>query len=112
MYWKYSSPGDFNDKEEDEYNEIDRIHMAGIEYATNRCRKLFIGILPCSPTLQYARDRVVLWTYVIKKIKEARASVQYIHRLDRRVIAFNITNVTLNEAKRNYLTPILDISWR
>ena len=102
MYSRCSIPGTFNDTYEDEYNEINIICMTGIEYATKRYRKLFMGNLLWLPSLQYARDRINLWTNIIKKIQKARASARYIHHLERRAGVFNTTNVPLNEAKKEF----------
>ena len=87
-------------QEEDKYNLIDKLHMEGIKFSTKRYQQIFRGNFPWSPTLQYARDKINLWTYVIKCHKKLRASASYIRRLERQVGVFHTSNTVLIEADR------------
>ena len=49
-----------------------------IEYANKNCRKLKLGEVPWSKTLQAARDSISLWQRVLSRVNGIRISTRLI----------------------------------
>ena len=63
------------------FEYLQRERMKLILQAEKACRKLHMGEVPWSKTLQAAMDTITLWKVVLSRNKGTRVSTRYIRRL-------------------------------
>ena len=90
--------GKWNKSLEQEYEILRRLRKKGIKLADSKCRKLNMGEVPWSMTLQSARDEIELWNNVMSRKRGTRVSTRYISRLEKRVGIFHSLQVSLQVA--------------
>ena len=67
------------------YEMIDAIRTQAMQKAERKCRKLFMGGYEWSPPLQHARDEILLWTLVRRKLVGRNVGSRRILRLKKRL---------------------------
>ena len=77
--------GQLTEDQMEEYEEIDKIREECMMQAEARCRKLKMGGKKWSPELQRARDRIKLWTLVLRRHNKCRVSTRSIIRLNKKL---------------------------
>ena len=75
--------GIWNAELKQEYDIIRLLRRQGIELADSKCRKLNMGEVPWSMTLQAARDNIELWTNVVSQKRGTKVSTKFISRLEK-----------------------------
>ena len=63
-----------------EYERLDKIRIAGMQYAEKRCRKLKMGGVPWTPELSYIRLGIEVWMLVLKRLRGCLVSSRTIIR--------------------------------
>ena len=81
----------FTEKQEHEYEEVDKIRVKGMDLAERKCRKLKMGAKLWSPALQKERDTILFWTLVLKRLKKCKIGARRLLRLKKKL---NITEDT------------------
>ena len=92
--------GKWNNELCKEYEAIRQLRREGIELADFKCRKLRMGEVPWSMTLQETRDTIELWTNVISRKNGTKVSTRYISRLEKITKIPHALQVTLQEAAK------------
>ena len=64
-----------------QYDSLDKIREEGMKFAEKRCRKLRMGGVEWSPSIQKARNTILFWTLVRKRRKGCKVSVRKILRM-------------------------------
>ena len=77
--------GKFTAKHIEKYENIDNIRTKAMHKAERKCRKLFMGGYEWSPPLQKARDEILLWTLVRRKLVGRKVGSRRIIRLKKRL---------------------------
>ena len=91
-----------------EYEKLDSIRTKAMHRAERKCRKLFMGGYVWSPTLQKARDEILLWILVRRKLLGRKVGTRRILRLKRRLKIANTLltlpqcNAALDQAFKRY----------
>ena len=67
------------------YEMIDAIRTQAMQKAERKCRKLFMGGYEWSPPLQKARDEILLWTLVRRKLVGRNVGSRRILRLKKQL---------------------------
>lgn len=98
----------FSQKSIELYETIDAIRYKAKKYAERKCRKLWMGGRQWYPTLQKARDTILLWTLVQRKLFKRKVSAHCIVCLKKK-LKISDTQITaeksylkLDEAYTNY----------
>ena len=81
--WTPSSP--LTQAQVKEYEEIDTKREIGMKLASKRCRKLKMGGRKWSPALQKARNTILLWKLIRRRLQRCKVSVRRILRLKKRL---------------------------
>ena len=81
-----------------EYEELDKIRETGMKIAARKCRKLKMGGRQWSPTLQKARDTILMWTLIRRRMKKCKVGARRILRLKRKLGIAN-TQLTMEEVE-------------
>ena len=68
-----------------EYEEIDAKRAIGMMLASKKCRKLKMGGRKWSPALQRARNTILLWKLIKKRLQGCKVSAKRIVRLKKRL---------------------------
>ena len=71
------------------YEKLDSIRGKAMHRAEKKCRKLFMGGYVWSPTYQKARDEILLWTLVRRKLVGRNVGSRRILRLKKRLGIIN-----------------------
>ena len=90
--------GQWNEMLQLEYESIRVLRRQGIELADSKCRKLNMGEVPWSMTLQSARDNIELWNNVVSRKRGTKVSTRFISRLEKATNTPHSLQVTLQEA--------------
>lgn len=81
-----------------EWNRIDKVRVIGMMEADKKCRQLYMGGIPWSPTLQAARHKVDAWNLMLKHLNGGKVNSKVLQR--RMQIAHVVPGQrTLEEAK-------------
>ena len=83
LYNQYS--GKLTPTQMAEYDDLDYVRSQAMKKAERKCRKLHMGALPWSPTLQHSRNRIQYIKLTIRRKKGRRVSARYLMRLSRKV---------------------------
>ncbi len=83
----------------EEYEAILRLRKKGIETADKKCRKLKMGEVPWSRTIQIARDEISLWKAVVLRKRGKKINTRLISRLEKRTSTSHSLHITLGEAE-------------
>jgi len=67
-------------KDAAEYERLDKIRIAGMQYAEKRCRKVKMGGVPWTPALSYIRLGIEVWMLVMKRLRGCSVSSRTIIR--------------------------------
>ena len=81
------------------YKALCKRRLQGIMQADKKCRKLQMGEVPWSRTLQAAMDAIQLWKTVYSRKHRTRVSTRFISRLERRNSVKNSLKHTKLEIK-------------
>ena len=68
-----------------EYEDLDSLREKGMRLASKKCRKFKMGGKRWSPTLQKARDTILLWTLVRRRIQKCHVGARRILRLKKKL---------------------------
>ena len=90
--------GLWNETSEKEYEVIRNLRKQGIQLADSKCRKLHMGEVPWSMTLQSARDEIELWTNVVSRKRGTKVSTRFISRLEKTVGISHSLQISMQEA--------------
>ena len=82
------------------YNALRQERIKAILYADKKCRKLKMGEVPWSRTLQKAMDTIALWKAVISRKRGTRVSTRFISRLEKHADVENSLRGTLIQAQQ------------
>lgn len=82
------------------YEKIRQSRKAAICHADLKCRKLHMGEVPWSLTLQACRDEITLWHAVMSRKKGTKVSTRFITRLEKRTKTRNSLQYTLQETSK------------
>lgn len=93
--------GQWNKQLAKEYEKIRCLRKKGIKLADDKCRKLCMGEVPWSATLQLARTEIELWLNVVSRKKGTKVSTKYITRLENYVGIPHALQITLQQAIDN-----------
>ena len=91
-----TSIGTFDDKAEALFESIDKKREEAMKIAERKCRKLKMGGLQWSPALQYGRDKILLWTLVLRRLLGRNIGAKRILRLKKRL---KISNTLVTKAQ-------------
>ena len=89
--------GLFSPSVQRKYEEIASLHDKAMITAERKCRKLRMGGRQWSPPLQHARDEILLWTLVKRRLLGRAVGAKRIKRLSKKLQIDN-TNLCLNES--------------
>ena len=89
--------GSFTPSIEKKYEKLAEIHEAAMATAEKKCRKLRMGGRAWSPALQHARDEILLWTLVKRRLLGRAVGAKRIVRLSKKLQVAN-THCSLDEA--------------
>ena len=92
------SQGNWSDELAVLYEELRVLRKEGIQLADRKCRKLNMGEVPWSMTLQRARDEIELWLNVVVRKRGSKVNTKYISRLERKVGIFHTLQHSLQDA--------------
>ena len=81
-----------------EYERIRQLRLQGIKLADSKCRKLNMGEVPWSMTLQAARDTIELWSNMVSRKRGTKVSTRYISRLEKTTGINHALQINLQEA--------------
>ena len=104
--WVPSSP--LTPAQVKEYEEIDAKRSIGMMLASKKCRKLKMGGRKWSPALQKARNTILLWKLIRKRLQGCKVSARRIVRLKKRLkikdtqISLPEVNKKIDQAFRKY----------
>ena len=90
--------GQWNEQRQKEYEDIRLLRRQGIDIADSKCRKLRMGEVPWSMTLQSARDEIELWTAVVSRKRGNKVSTKYISRLEKKTSTPHSCQIHLQQA--------------
>ena len=68
-----------------EYDHLDELREEAMQTAERKCRKLHMGALPWSPTLQHARDMVQYVKLTLRRKRGRNVSARFLMRLSKKV---------------------------
>ena len=88
--------GYFSPKVERKYEEIAALHDKAMQTAERKCRKLRMGGRQWSPILQHARDEILLWTLIKRRLLGRSVGARRIVRLSRKLQILH-TQLSLEE---------------
>ena len=83
--------------QEKNYESIDRIRFKGMKIAEKKCRKLKMGKKQWSPALQKARDTILFWTLIKRRLKRCKVGARRILKLKKKLKIQRNTHLTLQE---------------
>ena len=83
------------------YNHLQDMRHKGLKAAERQCRKLKMGGIPWSRTLQLAMDTICLWKAVLSRKQGTRVSTRFITRLEKQVNIRNSPHCSLIKASDN-----------
>ncbi len=89
---------EFTREQAKEFEAIDKLSSTGMLIAERKCRKLKMGGVKWSPTIQKSRDTILLWTLVHRRLKGRKVGARRIVRLKKK-LSISHTKVTTEEAK-------------
>ena len=69
--------------------------ILGIQKADKQCRKIFMGEVPWSTTLQIARNEIQLWANVVARKKGMKVNTRFISRLEKKANISHALRCTL-----------------
>ena len=95
---RYGYP--LTDAQKREYEDIDTLRDKGMRQAAKRCRKLRMGGRQWSPTLQKARDTILFWTLIRRRLKKCKVGARRILRLKKKLGITTNTELPLQEVER------------
>ena len=90
--------GNWNDDLAQQYEDLRVLRKTGIELADRQCRKLKMGEVPWSMTIQHARDEIELWLNVVTRKKGGRVDTKRVSRMEKKVGIFHSLQFSLQEA--------------
>jgi hypothetical protein len=76
---------DLTREQAQEYEALDTIRVKGMTLAARKCRKLRMGGKRWSPALQEARNTILLWTLIRRRLKNCRVGARQIIRLKKKL---------------------------
>lgn len=68
-------------KEEQDFEELDRLRCEGVQQAEHHCRKLKAGQVAFSPPLKLCMNQIKAWSLLQKRSKGGRVSSRYLDRV-------------------------------
>ena len=68
-----------------EYEALDMIDTKGMEISSQKCRKLKMGGKQWSLSLQKARDTILFWTIILKRLTNCNISARRLLRLKKKL---------------------------
>ena len=92
-----------------EYEKLDSLRDTGMKKAEKQCRKLKMGGYQWSPALQTARDTILFWTLIRRRLKRCKVGARRILRLKKRLhlrintnLPLETVELQLNKAYKRY----------
>ena len=104
------STGTFDRKAARDFEHLDSIREAAMHKAEKKCRKLKMGGKQWSPALQRGRDKILLWTLVLRRLLGRNISAKRIIRLKKKLkiidtlVTQDIAKANINQAYKEYKT--------
>ena len=84
------SDGSIDENQVKEFEKILQLRTEGFNYAEKRCRKIYCGQVPFSPTVQKARLEIELWKAASTIISGRKYSSTKFRRLEKKTRLFNL----------------------
>lgn len=91
------SDGPLDQNQVQEFEKILKLRTEGFNYAEKRCRKIYCGQVPFSPTVQKAKLEIELWKAASTIISGRQYSSTKFRRLEKKVGLFNLLQKTRQE---------------
>ena len=91
---------DLTPEQAKEYEALDIIREKGMKLAARKCRKLRMGGKRWSPALQEARNTILFWTLIRRRLKKCKVGARQILRLKKKLGIKRSTNLSLTEVDK------------